>query len=68
MKEEEQEEGDGDSCASAPKFEELDDATKEALQYQLLLLANNEVDKMSIKKESGVILQKDVSIFVTFRT
>jgi hypothetical protein len=51
LKEEEQEEGKGDNCASAPKFEELDHATEEALQYRLLLLANNEVDKMSDKKE-----------------
>jgi hypothetical protein len=51
LKEEEQEEGEGNSCASAPKFEELNDATEEALQDRLLLLANNKVDKMSNKKK-----------------
>jgi hypothetical protein len=56
--EEEEEEGKGNSCASAAEFEELDDATEEALQDRLLLLANNEVDKMSNKKENGVILQR----------
>jgi hypothetical protein len=40
-----------------PKFEDLGNAAKEALQDQLLLLANSEVDKMSDEKENGVILQ-----------
>jgi hypothetical protein len=58
VKQEEEEQGDSDSCASAAKFEDLGDATKQALQDQLLLLANNEVDEMSGKKENGVILKR----------
>ena len=46
--EKEEEEGDGgDSFASAAEFEDLGDATKEALQDRLLLLAHNEVDETS---------------------
>jgi hypothetical protein len=68
MKEEEQEQGNGDSCASATKFEDLGDATKKALQDRLLLLANNEVDKMSDKRENGVILQKGFSKEIAITT
>jgi hypothetical protein len=68
LKEEEQEQGDGDSCASAPEFEDIGDATEEALQDRLLLLANNEVDKMSDKRENGVILQKGFSKEISITT
>ena len=62
VKEEKEEEGDGgDSCASAAEFEDLGDATEEALQDRLLLLAKNEVDEMSDRKENSVMLQKGFS-------
>jgi hypothetical protein len=61
IKEEEEELGDGDSCASAPEFEDIGEATEEALQDRLLLLAKNEVDEMSDNRENGVMLQKGFS-------
>jgi hypothetical protein len=61
LKEEEEEQGDGDSCASAPEFDDLGNATEEAVHERLLLLASNEDDKMSDKRENGVILQKGFS-------
>jgi hypothetical protein len=62
VKQEQEEQGNGgDSCASAAEFEDLGDATEEALQDRLFLLANHEVDELSETKENGVMLQRGFS-------
>jgi hypothetical protein len=62
VKQEREEQGDGgDSCASAAEFEDLGDATEEALQDRLSMLANHEVDELSETKENGMMLQRGFS-------
>jgi hypothetical protein len=58
LQEENEDKGDGDSCASVDDFEEIDDTAEDAIRERLFLLVNEPLDPVLDGQKNGIILQK----------